>query len=178
MVRTPGERSTPALSRAGWLALPCLVAGGCSLALDFDKPADAPPPDAPVTTAQCMAQEPNDSPSQAMALAPGEVSAAICGSSESDYYKITVAASQRISARLVFMNRNGAGDLDLRLLTGDGAMAIDDSKTTADMEEVMCPGGTRCPAAPLAAGDYVLQVLGSTGSVEAPYTLTYTTSAL
>jgi hypothetical protein len=164
---------------AAVLGLALTLGAGCSLALDFDQPTDAPPVDAPVTAAECMELEPNDDPGSARDLTPGtDVLAAICGNGETDYFRITVAANQRVTARITFMNRGGAGDLDLRLLSGDGAMAIDDSKTTADSEEVMCPGGTRCPAAPLAAGMYLVQVVGGAASVQSPYRLTYTQSAL
>lgn len=159
------------------VAVGALGLGGCSLILDFDAPPDAPPPDAPVTEAQCMAFEPNDLPSAATAIEPGELMAAICAGHDSDYYALTVAADQVLTVTITFDNRQGAGDLDLRLLSGDGAVAFDDSKTTADTESVMCPGGTRCPGSPLPAGTYVVQVLGASDTVQAPYTLTYTQTA-
>ncbi len=165
---------TPApLARAPLLLL-AVLAGGCSLVLDFDPLPDAAPIDAAVTEAQCMAQEPNDEPLTAKDLAPGELMAAICGGGESDYYRLTIAADQRLTVTIAFINRGGAGDLDLRLLSGDGAIAYDDSTTTADTESVMCPGGTRCPATSLPAGMYLVQVIGGTSSVQSPYTLTYT----
>lgn len=154
-----------------------LGASGCSLVLDFDPLPDAAPIDAPVTDAQCMAFEPNDEPATATAIEPGELMAAICATGESDYYKLTVAADQRLSVAITFANRGGAGDLDLRLLSGDGAIAFDDSKTTADREEVTCPGGTRCPNNSLPAGTYLVQVVGAMASVQGPYTLTYTQTA-
>ncbi len=176
MVQARRERHGSPAALAAFLGV--ALGAGCSLALDFDQPVDAPPVDAPVTTAECMAFEPNDDPAAPGALTAGtEVLAAICGNGESDYFRIMVDANQRITARITFMNRGGAGDLDLRLLSGDGAMAIDDSKTTADSEEVMCPGGTRCPAMPLAAGMYLVQVLGGAASVQSPYRLTYTQTA-
>lgn len=150
--------------------------GGCSLILDFDPPADAPPPDAPVTEAQCMAFEPNDEPGTATAIEPGELMAAICATDERDYFKLTVAADRRVSVTIAFANRGGAGDLDLRLLSGDGAVSFADSRGTGDTETVMCPGGARCPTS-LPAGTYVVEVLGARPTVQGPYTLTYTQTA-
>lgn len=155
----------------------CLGTGGCSLVLDFDVPADAAPPDAPVTEAQCQAFEPNDDVGTATAITPGEHLGAICGGGESDYFRLDVAADQVVTVRIAFMNRGGAGDLDLRLLSGDGAIAYDDSKTATDSEEVMCPGGTRCPATSLPAGSYLVQVVGGAPAVQSAYTLTYTQTA-
>lgn len=170
----PGGRAARVGRRLGWALAPLLVTSGCSLALDFDPLPDAAPIDAPVTDAQCMALEPNNEPLTAIDIQPGELMAAICGGGESDYYKLTVAANQRLTVSIAFMNRGGGGDLDLRLLSGDGAVAYDDSKTTADTEAVMCPGGTRCPATSLPAGMYLVQVVGGTAAVQSAYTLTYT----
>lgn len=155
----------------------CALFGGCSLALDFSPLPDAAPLDAPVTEAECLASEPNDDPSQAIDIQPGELMAAICGGGESDYFRLSVAANQVLAVKIAFMNRGGAGDLDLRLLSGDAAMAFDDSKTAGDVEEVNCPGGTRCPATSLPAGMYLIQVVGGSASAQAPYTLTYTQTA-
>jgi hypothetical protein len=73
------------------------------------------------------------------------------------------------------MNRNGAGDLDLRLLTGDGGSVLDDSKTSADTELVMCPGGSPCP--PITNGTYLIEVKGFTASVTSAYVLHIETTA-
>jgi len=153
------------------LAALALAQGGCSLILDFDQPTDAGPPDAPVTDTSCMAYEPNNAPSEAMVIVAGDIEAAICGNGETDYYKVTLDGAQSLLARITFMNRNGLGDLDLKLLRADGTSIIDESRTSADVEEVMCPGGLACPTSALAAGDYLIQVLGFNGSVQAPYTL-------
>ena len=69
------------------------LGGGCSLALDFSPLADAAPIDAPVTAAECLASEPNDEPTQAIDIEPGELMAAICGGGESDYFRLTVLAT-------------------------------------------------------------------------------------
>jgi hypothetical protein len=177
----PGEGHRSSASSVPRLGLAVTAASlalaGCSLVLDFEPLPDAAPIDAPVTDAQCQAFEPNDDPSSATAIEPGEQMAAICATGENDYYKLTVAADQQLSVTITFDNRGGGGDLDLRLLSGDGAVAFDDSKTTADTEQVMCPGGTRCPATSLPAGTYLVQVVGAQPSVQAPYTLTYTQTA-
>ena len=82
---------------------------------------------------------------------------------------------QPIRATITFMNRNGAGDLDLRLLTGDGGMVLDDSKTSADTEMVLCPGGSPCP--PITNGTYLIEVKGFTASVTSAYVLHIETTA-
>jgi hypothetical protein len=156
--------------RVGTLLLaPVLVVGGCSLILDFDKPPDAGPADAPVSDQSCMANEPNESPLDATVIGAGDLTAAICGP-ETDYFRVTVDGTQSLVATITFSNRNGAGDIDLRLLTVDGATTIDESRTSADEETVMCPGGIMCTGL-LPAGDYLLQVLGFNAAVQSEYVL-------
>lgn len=163
--RTRSSRVGLALS----LAIASLALGGCSLVLDFDTPTDAPPPDGPVTEAQCMFGEPNDTPGQATAFEGADIDAGICGNGDHDHYRITLVDGQSIRARITFMNRGGAGDLELRLLSADGSTTLDESRTSGDTEEVLCPGGSPCPA--LAAGDYLVDVFGFAESVQAPYVL-------
>lgn len=146
-----------------------LAASGCSLVLDFDKPVDAAPADAPVTPEQCAANEPNDTPATATAWAGVDIDAAICGNGDVDLFAITLGPDQPIRASIAFMNRGGAGDLDLRLLTGDGGMVLDDSKTSGDTELVLCPGGSPCP--PITGGTYLIEVKGFTAAVQSAYTL-------
>ncbi|MBK9032915.1 MAG: hypothetical protein IPL61_16855 [Myxococcales bacterium] len=146
-----------------------LAASGCSLVLDFDKPVDAAPTDAPVTPAQCAANEPNDSPATATAWVGVDIDAAICGDGDVDYYAISLVDGQPIRASITFMNRGGAGDLDLRLLTVDGGMVLDESKTSGDTELVLCPGGSPCP--PITGGTYLLEIKGFTAAVQSAYTL-------
>lgn len=148
--------------------------GGCSLILDFDEPGEGPPIDAPVTDQLCMMFEPNESPAEATALAVGTVMAAICGG-ETDFYRITLDGASNATISVAFMNRGGAGDIDLRLLNASGASAIDESRTSNDTETVMCPGGIMCTGA-LPAGDYLVQVLPFNAAVMSEYTLTFMTS--
>lgn len=150
--------------------------GGCSLILDFDEPAETPV-DAPVSSAACAASEPNDEPATAVAIATGEVAAAICEPGESDYFTFTVDGDQATTLRLTFANRQGAGDLDLSLLSGDGETTIAESRTSNDVEEVLCPGSASCPDA-LPAGDYLVHVFGFNSTVQAEYTLQLDLEAL
>ena len=157
--------------RVGTLAAASLLSfgGGCSLILDFDKPPIDGAPDSPVNDVACMAFEPNNTPTEAMTITPGDYEAGICDN-DTDYFKFTVDGTQAVLGRITFMNRNGAGDIDLRLMRGDGGSTLDESRTSADMEEVMCPGGISCNA-PLPAGDYLLHVLGFNAAVQSQYML-------
>jgi hypothetical protein len=146
-----------------------MLCGGCSLILDFDKPPEPGPIDAPVTEELCLAFEPNESPTAATVIAPGDYMAAIC-LGETDFYRITLDGSQGVFASITFDNRGGDGDIDLRLLSTDGATAIDESRTSNNVEDVMCPGGIFCNG-PLPAGEYLLQVLGFNAAVESAYVL-------
>lgn len=161
----------PGMCRVGTPAAFALamLCGGCSLILDFDKPPEPGPIDAPVTAELCLAFEPNESPTAATMIAPGDYMAAIC-LGETDFYKLTLDGNQSVFASITFSNRGGAGDIDLRLLNSVGATTIDESRTSNDMEDVMCPGGIMCNS-PLPAGDYLLQVLGFNAAVESAYTL-------
>jgi hypothetical protein len=169
VVRAPSRRAR-IWGRA--LAMTALVGAstGCSLILDFDKQAASATPDSALTDTACMAYEPNDNPASAMAIPAGDLDAAICGGGETDYFKITVDGTQSVLARITFMNRGGAGDIDLRLLSSTGASVIDESRTSENSEEVDCPGGLQCTGA-LPAGDYLLQVLGFNATVTSAYSL-------
>src|SRR5690348_3767218 len=98
---------------ARWLAIAiaCTSSAGCSLVLDFDKPADAAPPDSPATPEQCAFGEPNDTPSAPTTWMMTDVDAAICGGGDRDYFAVTIVDGQAIDARITFMNRGGMGDL-------------------------------------------------------------------
>jgi hypothetical protein len=161
------QRRVGTLAALSLLVAP--VCSGCSLILDFDLPGTDAPPDSPVNDTACMAFEPNESPTAAMVITAGDYEAAICGA-DADYFKFTVDGTQAVRAKITFMNRNGAGDIDLRLLNGDGGQVRDESRTSNDEEEVMCPGGITCNS-PLVAGDYLLHVLGFNASVQSQYML-------
>jgi hypothetical protein len=148
--------------------------GGCSLILDFDEPGEGPPIDAPVTDQLCMMFEPNDLPGEATPLPVGTIMAAICGG-ETDYFRITLDGVSDVTVTINFSNRNGAGDIDLRLLNASGAATIDESRTSNDTETVMCPGGIMCTGA-LPAGDYLVQVLPFNAAVMSEYTMIYSTT--
>lgn len=150
------------------------VTSACSLVLDFDTATDAAPPDSPATEAQCGFGEPNDStamPTDWNAIA-APVDAAICGGGDLDNYLVTITDGQTLAATITFMNRNGSGDLDLRLLSASGGTVLDESRGAVDTEDVMCPGGLFCPT--LAAGDYLVEVRGFADPVISPYALTIT----
>jgi len=149
------------------------ASGGCSLILDFDPPGEGPPIDSAVTDQACMAFEPNDDIAAATPIGVGDIMAAICGG-EVDNYRITLDGTSAMTATIAFQNRNGAGDIDLRLMNAAGAATIDESRTSNDMETVECPGGIMCNAA-LPAGDYLLQVLPFNAAVMSEYTLSFTT---
>lgn len=151
------------------LAIALVATSGCSLVLDFDKPADAAPPDSPATPEQCAFGEPNDSASSPATWMNADIDAAICGGGDRDYFAVTIADGQSIDATLTFMNRGGMGDLDLRLLSADGGTVYDESRSASDMEHVFCPGGSPCPT--LVAGTYVLEVVGFAPAVISPYVL-------
>jgi len=151
------------------LVIALAATSACSLALDFDKPTDAAPPDSPATEVECAVGEPNETASTPTAWTGTDVSAAICGGGDKDYYAVELNGSQTIAARITFMNRLGMGDLELRLLTAGGAAVLDESRTSNNEEVVMCPGGDFCQ--PLAAGTYILEVQGFSPSVISPYVL-------
>lgn len=151
------------------IALLASALSGCSLVLDFDKPTDAAPPDSPASPAQCAVGEPNDSPATPTTWMQTDVDAAICGGGDVDYFAVTILDGQALDARITFMNRGGMGDLDLRLLSANGATVYDESRSSLDSEEVMCPGGSPCPT--LAAGTYLVEVRGFAPAVISPYVL-------
>jgi hypothetical protein len=144
------------------IALPAIVlAGGCSLILDFSDsavPIDAMI-DAPYTQEQCDFKEPNDTIDTAQVITPAEVGpAAICASDpeDHDFYKFTVPAmTAKVQIKISFENRP-SGDLDLKLTDATGTM-IAQSRGFGNDETITCPAAS--PACPLlAAGDYVFEV--------------------
>lgn len=151
------------------LAIALGATSACSLALDFEKPADAAPIDGPATAEQCAFGEPNETTGAATPWANADIDAAICGGGDRDNIAVTIADGQTITATITFMNRGGMGDLELRLLSADGATVYDESRGAGDSETVMCPGGEPCPA--LTAGTYVVEILGFAPANISPYLL-------
>jgi hypothetical protein len=151
-------------------ALLVLLAGGCSLLLDFSDqaiPKDAAL-DGPFDAAECAYKEPDDTALAAAMIAPSDTGpAAICPGAveDHDFYRFTVpAATARVEIRVDAVFRPG-GDLDLRLYDGAGATVLAESLGFSDEERITCPGSVpACPA--LAAGDYVFEVFPAvTGAV-------------
>jgi hypothetical protein len=131
-----------------------------------------------VTPEQCRANEPNDLVGMGTTWAGRDIAAAICpigGVGDVDLFAVGLVDGQPIRATITFMNRGGAGDLDLRLLTDNGGMVLDDSKTSSDTELVLCPGGSPCP--PITNGTYLIEVKGFTASVTSAYLLHIETTA-
>jgi hypothetical protein len=151
-------------------------AAGCSVILDFSDhaiPGDA----APFSAAECAYQEPNDSVDKAALITTGDTGpAAICTSSDHDFYRFTVPAMTRVEIRVDYAYR-ATGDLDLRLYATSGGMELARSNNFSDEELITCPGSAPpCPT--LAPGDYVFEVFaGSAGSVNR-YTFSLALSAL
>ncbi len=167
-------------------ALACLgtmvAASGCSVILDFQDhtdagPSDAAPPDAMLVPDPCGVLEPNDDPSTAQVLTTGEARyAAICPANEKDFFKVTLAASQTLTFKVLFKNRGGAGDLDMSLKDSTGLNTIAESRSFDDDEGVTCPSpvgaSPSCPQ--LAAGDYIVSVFGALPNVDNVYKLDVT----
>jgi hypothetical protein len=143
---------------------------GCSFILDFSDsaaPHDAPF-DAPYTPDQCAYDEPNDTPDQAVAIAPGVDTgpAAICpsasGVDDADYYKFSVpAGTSTVKVSITFTN--SLGDLDLKLFDPTQT-TVAQSRGFGDGESITCPNAPGssplCPA--LASGVYTFEVFPAT----------------
>lgn len=148
------------------------LASGCSLILDFSGESK-PPIDAPFTMAECEFKEPNETAATASALALTDVGpAAICpmgGTEDLDFYKITLPANSTVAFKITFVNST-TGDLDLRILDAQGTQ-LSASRGFDNDEEITCPAASPlCPS--LAAGDYLLEVLGSNPSMANRYDIT------
>lgn len=157
------------MPRLGAIALLLSLAlSGCSLILDFSPgaiPVDAGK-EAVYTQEECEYREPNDSPAEAAALAPGDVGpAAICAAdpADRDFYRFTVPPSTAsVAVKIMFLAADG--DLELRLTDASGAMMLGQSRGFGDQEAITCPGQSpACPA--LGAGDYLFEVFAATGAV-------------
>lgn len=146
---------------------------GCSRLLDFSEqaiPLDAPI-DGPFSPAACGYKEPNDTVATAAPLTPEETGpAALCGTGDRDFYKITVPAmTAEVEIRIAFTQRSN-GDLDLRLTDKTGQMLLARSVGFGDAEAIVCPAASPlCPA--LAADDYVFEVFPAATNMANAYTI-------
>jgi hypothetical protein len=163
--------------RALGLAAIGLGQAGCSLILDFSD--GAIPKDASIDSAfsqaECDFGEPNDSAAAATALAAGTSSAAICsmGFDDHDFYKITVpAATAKLTVSASFLS-SATGDLDLRLLSADGATVHSSSVGFGNTEQIVCPGASPACALgatpPIPEGDYLLEVFPAVAGAQNRY---------
>ena len=168
--------------RAGAFVGGCvaLLLGGCEAILDFNVHPDAVPPDAPGPDAMlvpdpCTVLEPNDTPQTAIALTTGENRyAAICPSSDIDWYKVSIVDGQTIDFKITFKDANG--DLDMSMYDSTGLNDIADSRTFGDGEEIKCPNDTGMTPACLmqAAGDYLFEVFPAVPGTSNVYRLDVT----
>jgi len=139
------------------LALAALSVGGCSALLDWSDeqiPKDAY--DLPYTPEQCTYLEPNDTRETAAVYDPAMAAAgAICKQDpvDHDFYKITVTDNASVTLTLTFPE---GGDLDLRLFDIAGSQ-LAQSRDVTTTETITCPSQVS-GCAPLAAGDYVVEV--------------------
>jgi hypothetical protein len=157
---------------ASFLLLPV---AGCSLLLDFSD--QAIPLDAAIAIdgrfpqAECDYKEPNDTVATAAPLTPADTGpAALCGTGDRDFYKITVPAmTAKVEIRIAFAPRSD-GDLDLRLTDTTGQTMLAQSVGFGAEEAIVCPGSAPpCPA--LTAGDYVFEVFPAGPGAANDYTI-------
>jgi hypothetical protein len=181
MVRSVGSHALRGAVAAAALAA-SLGLGGCSLLLDFSVhadagPADGVPADAMLVPDPCGVLEPNDDVASAIALTTGETRfAAICPTTDRDFYKLTMSDSQTLDFKVLFDNMNG--DLDMQLLDVTGTSVVAESRSFDDNEGVKCPNDVGVPPAcpQLAAGDYIVKVFPAVGGVSNVYQLDVTIS--
>jgi len=145
-----------------------LLLPACSLFVKFDDkdiPVDAAP-DAfmPFSADLCNFGEPNDNAATAFAITPGDTGpAAICPNpdgtvSDVDFYKLTVPDMTTTVTIAINFTVATKGDLDLLLFDATGATMLAESRGFGASETIVCPGVS--PACtPLAAGDYVIEVV-------------------
>jgi hypothetical protein len=148
---------------------------GCSLVLDFSDqaiPRDAAIPiDGPFPQAECDYKEPNDTAATAAPFTPADTGpAALCGTGDRDFYKITVPAmTAKVEIRIAFTQRSN-GDLDLRLSDKTGQMMLAQSVGFGAEEAIVCPASSP-PCAALAADDYVFEVYPAVSGAANDYTI-------
>lgn len=165
----------------GSLGVVCaLASSGCEVLLDFGVhadagPADASPIDATLVPDPCTVLEPNDDVASAMQLTTGENRfAAICPTTDVDFYKVSIVTGQSLDFKVLFKNTNG--DLDMQLYDATGTSVVAESRSFDDDEEVKCPNDTgMAPSCPqLSAGDYVVKVFPAVPGKQNVYRLDVT----
>lgn len=162
-----GERSRARFAVPAVLAFASLVAGGCSLILDFAPGADSGPGDDAGSDAgaavNCAVGEPNDAVDEAGAI-DDSVAAAICGDGP-DYWSFEVDGAQDVTIELTFTA--GANDLEMQLLSMAGEVLTISTGTDANeqIEQSSALGNQ------LDAGTYVIAVLGRETTAENDYQL-------
>jgi Bacterial pre-peptidase C-terminal domain len=152
---------------------------GCELVLDFGDHTDARVDDAAVDAMlvpdPCTVLEGNDDVGSAIALTTGENRyAAICPSSDLDFYKVTLVQGQTLDFQVLFKNANG--DLDMELYDATGTSVVAESRSFDDNEEIKCPNDVgMTPTCPLLnAGDYIVKVFPAVAGTTNVYRLSVT----
>jgi hypothetical protein len=169
----PARRSPARLATLGALASAALVAGGCSLILDFAPGADGGPGDDAGSdggaAVHCTVGEPNDEVDAAGAL-DGSIDAANCAEGP-DYWSFEVGEGQDLEVLLTFTA--GASDLEMQLLSMAGEVLTISTGTDGDeqIDQSLALGNQ------LEAGTYVIAVLGRETSAMNDYHLTVETLA-
>lgn len=163
-----------------WRVVALVLMTGCSLFVKFDDkdiPKDAPPDGfAPIDAALCGFDEPNDDFATAVAVAPGMTGpAAICPNfdgtvTDVDFYKVTIPDGTASATFSISFEQADQQDLDLILLSADGATMLGASRGVGSGETVTCPGISPACAA-LAAGDVLVEVLPGAQDNYNTYTL-------
>lgn len=120
-------------------------------------------PGTPGPSGQVVAEtEPNESPTAAQVVAPGTtVNGAIAGSSDNDYYSVTIPAGGTLTARLT---PPAQADYDMRLYAGNGALVTFSALGTGQVDTVQTTNTGTAPAT------YFVRVYYYSG-VPGPYTL-------
>lgn|GEM_PF-2448555 len=174
------NRGAASLALATGLAL---FLGGCSLILDFDKKENPADIDGAVSDAApfvdggdpCGAFESNDTLTAAVLIEPGTYSPlGICPGGDKDFFRFVLADNQDMVVEATFDNKNGAGDLEMRLYDNSTGMIIDGSMGVLDFERVE---RSLADSNQLPAGEYVVEVYGFNDTIENTYDLSLTVTS-
>jgi hypothetical protein len=115
--------------------------------------------DAECSTCSDDPLEPNDRP-DAPRIDPGNYAGLYVCAGNDDFYRLRLAAGDRLTARAYFSH--ATGDIDMKLLAPDGETRLEGSVSVTNDEEIV--------HTVTEAGDYVLQVYGF-AEAENEYTL-------